>query len=206
MSARNYDVVVLGGGSGGLAAAFRAASYGAKVAMLEPAPLGGTCVNVGCVPKKAMWLAADLAERIGLARRMGFDVPAEPGLAWSTLLERRQQYITNIHSSYQKRLDETGVVRISNRGHLIDARTVECEDGTQFRAEHIVIATGAHPLKPTLPGAELGGVSDDFFALQARPGRVALIGGGYIAVELAGVLRALGSEVALLVRGQRLLD
>ena len=83
---------------------------------------------------------------------------------------------------------------------------MQCEDGTQFRAEHIVIATGAHPLKPELPGAELGGVSDDFFALQARPDRVALIGGGYIAVELAGVLRALGSEVALLVRGQRLLD
>ncbi|PZU28497.1 MAG: glutathione-disulfide reductase, partial [Stenotrophomonas sp.] len=107
MSARNYDVVVLGGGSGGLAAAFRAASYGAKVAMLEPAPLGGTCVNVGCVPKKAMWLAADLAERIGLARKIGFDVPAEPALTWSTLLERRQQYIANIHASYQKRLDET---------------------------------------------------------------------------------------------------
>ncbi|AMJ57095.1 MULTISPECIES: glutathione-disulfide reductase [Stenotrophomonas] len=206
MSARNYDVVVLGGGSGGLAAAFRAASYGAKVAMLEPAPLGGTCVNVGCVPKKAMWLAADLAERIGLARQMGFDVPAEPALSWTTLLERRQHYISNIHGSYQRRLDETGVVRISSRGHLIDAHTVQCDDGTQFRAEHLVIATGAHPLKPELPGAELGGVSDDFFALQSRPERVALIGGGYIAVELSGVLRALGSEVALLVRGQRLLD
>ena len=206
MSARNYDVVVLGGGSGGLAAAFRAASYGAKVAMLEPAPLGGTCVNVGCVPKKAMWLAADLAERIGLARQMGFDVPAEPALSWPTLLERRQHYISNIHRSYQQRLDETGVVRISSRGHLIDAHTVQSEDGTQFRAEHLVIATGAHPLKPELPGAELGGVSNDFFALQARPERVALVGGGYIAVELAGVLRALGSEVALLVRGQRLLD
>ena len=165
MSARNYDVVVLGGGSGGLAAAFRAASYGAKVAMLEPAPLGGTCVNVGCVPKKAMWLAADLAERIGLARQMGFDVPAEPALSWPTLLERRQHYISNIHRSYQQRLDETGVVRISSRGHLIDAHTVQSEDGTQFRAEHLVIATGAHPLKPELPGAELGGVSNDFFAL-----------------------------------------
>ncbi|MGE8281201.1 MAG: glutathione-disulfide reductase [Stenotrophomonas sp.] len=206
MSARNYDVVVLGGGSGGLAAAFRAASYGAKVAMLEPAALGGTCVNVGCVPKKAMWLAADLAERIGLARKIGFDLPAEPALEWPTLLARRQQYIANIHTSYQRRLDETGVVRISSRGHLVDANTVQCEDGTQFRAEHIVIATGAHSLKPTLPGAELGGVSNDFFALQSRPGRVALVGGGYIAVELAGVLRALGSEVALLVRGQRLLD
>ena len=205
MSANSYDVVVLGGGSGGLAASFRAATYGARVAMLEPAPLGGTCVNVGCVPKKAMWLAADLAERITLASRLGFDLPATPALDWTQLIQRRQRYISNIHASYQKRLDETGVARISRRGRLLDAHTVECEDGTQLRAEHIVIATGAHPQKPELPGAELGGVSDDFFALRARPERVAIIGGGYIAVELAGVLRALGSEVALLVRGQRLL-
>ncbi len=205
MSADSYDVVVLGGGSGGLAAAFRAAGHGARVAMLEPAPLGGTCVNVGCVPKKAMWLAADLAERIHLARELGFDVPDEPNLDWSRLIARRQRYIANIHTSYQKRLDETGVARISRRGRLHDAQTVECEDGTLLRARHIVIATGAHPLKPEFPGAELGGVSDDFFALKERPERVALIGGGYIAVELAGVLRALGSKVALLVRGQRLL-
>jgi glutathione reductase (NADPH) len=205
MSAAAYDVVVIGGGSGGLAAAFRAAGHGAKVAMLEPAPLGGTCVNVGCVPKKAMWLAADLAERIGLASKMGFDVPAVPALDWAQLVQRRQGYIANIHASYQKRLDETGVARISRRGRLLDAHTVECDDGTQLRAQHIIIATGAHPQKPDIPGVELGGVSDDFFALQSRPERVAIIGGGYIAVELAGVLRALGSDVALLVRGQRLL-
>lgn len=205
MSASSYDVVVVGGGSGGLAASFRAASHGARVAMLEPAPLGGTCVNVGCVPKKAMWLAADLAERITLASQLGFDIPTHPALDWTQLVQRRQRYIDNIHASYQKRLDETGVARISRHGRLLDAHTVECDDGTQLRAEHIVIATGAHPLKPDMPGAELGGVSDDFFALQARPDHVAIVGGGYIAVELAGVLRALGSEVALLVRGQRLL-
>ncbi|MCD9086548.1 glutathione-disulfide reductase [Stenotrophomonas sp. SY1] len=205
MSANSYDVVVVGGGSGGLAAAFRAASHGARVAMLEPGELGGTCVNVGCVPKKAMWLAADLAERIQLAAQLGFDVPAAPALDWTQLVQRRQRYIGNIHASYQKRLDETGVARISRRGRLLDAHTVECEDGTQLRAEHIVIATGAHPLKPELPGAELAGVSDDFFALRSQPERVAIVGGGYIAVELAGVLRALGSEVVLLVRGQRLL-
>ncbi len=205
MTARQYDVVVLGAGSGGLAAAFRAAAHGAKVAMLEPSALGGTCVNVGCVPKKAMWLAADLAERIALAAKLGFDVPATPALAWPQLLQRRQQYIANIHASYRRRLQETGVAHIARRGRLLDARTVECDDGMRLQARHIVIATGSHALKPALPGAGLGGTSDDFFALQAAPSRVAIVGGGYIAVELAGVLHALGSEVALLVRGQRLL-
>ena len=206
MSSQAFDVVVLGGGSGGLAAAFRAASHGARVAMLEPSALGGTCVNVGCVPKKAMWLAADLAERLTLASRLGFDVPPSPGLSWPQLVQRRQHYIDGIHASYRKRLKDTGVVHIAQRGRLLDARTVECGDGSRLQARHIVIATGSHARKPDLPGAGLGGVSDDFFALQAAPARVAIVGGGYIAVELAGVLHALGSAVTLLVRGQRLLS
>jgi len=206
VSGQSFDLVVLGGGSGGLAACFRAASHGAKVAMLEPALLGGTCVNVGCVPKKAMWLAADLAERIALASALGFDVPAAPRLSWPRLLQRRQQYIDGIHASYRQRLQDSGVVHIAQRGRLRDARTVECEDGTRLHAGHIVIATGSHALKPDLPGAGLGGVSDDFFALQAAPARVAIVGGGYIAVELAGVLHGLGSEVTLLVRGKELLS
>ncbi|KRG45455.1 glutathione reductase [Stenotrophomonas pictorum JCM 9942] len=206
MSARDFDVVVIGGGSGGLAAAFRAASYGARVAMLEPGDLGGTCVNVGCVPKKAMWLAAELAERITLASRLGFDVPQRPRVDWPELVRQRQQYIANIHVSYQRRLDETGVTRVHQRGRVIDAHTVECADGTRLRTQHIVIATGAQPVRPRFPGAELGGVSDDFFALRRCPSRVGIVGGGYIAVELAGVLRALGAEVVMLVRGQRLLE
>lgn len=206
MSGQSFDLVVLGGGSGGLAACFRAASHGARVAMLEPALLGGTCVNVGCVPKKAMWLAADLVERIALASALGFDVPAAPRLSWPRLLQRRQQYIDGIHASYRQRLQDSGVVHIAQRGRLRDARTVECEDGTRLHAGHIVIATGSHALKPDLPGAGLGGVSDDFFALQAAPARVAIVGGGYIAVELAGVLHGLGSEVTLLVRGKELLS
>jgi len=206
VSGQSFDLVVLGGGSGGLAACFRAASHGARVAMLEPALLGGTCVNVGCVPKKAMWLAADLVERIALASALGFDVPAAPRLSWPRLLQRRQQYIDGIHASYRQRLQDSGVVHIAQRGRLRDARTVECEDGTRLHAGHIVIATGSHALKPDLPGAGLGGVSDDFFALQAAPARVAIVGGGYIAVELAGVLHGLGSEVTLLVRGKELLS
>lgn len=206
MSGYDYDVIVLGGGSGGLAAAFRAAAHGARVALLEPEELGGTCVNVGCVPKKAMWLAAELAGQIELAAAMGFDVPARPAVEWKELVVHRQRYINNIHASYQKRLGETGVVRIPRRGYLIDPHTVECEDGVRFSAAHVVIATGAHALRPQLPGAELGLLSDDFFNLCAAPPAVAIVGGGYIAVELAGLLQALGSQVSLLVRGQRLLE
>ncbi|MGE8216547.1 MAG: glutathione-disulfide reductase [Stenotrophomonas maltophilia] len=202
----DYDLIVLGGGSGGLAAAFRAAQHGKRVAMLEPGELGGTCVNVGCVPKKAMWLAADLAGRIGMAAAMGFDVPVRPALDWKELVVHRQAYIANIHASYLKRLDQNAVVRVPRRGRLVDAHTVECSDGVRISAAHILIATGAHPQRPDIPGAELGAVSDDFFNLCSAPARVAIVGGGYIAVELAGLLQALGSRVTLLVRGSRLLE
>jgi len=202
----DYDLIVLGGGSGGLAAAFRAAQHGQRVAMLEPGELGGTCVNVGCVPKKAMWLAADLSGRIGLAAAMGFDVPVRPSLDWKELVVHRQAYIANIHASYLKRLDENNVVRVPRRGRLVDAHTVECSDGVRISAAHILIATGAQPQRPDIPGAELGLVSDDFFNLCSAPERVAIVGGGYIAVELAGLLQALGSRVTLLVRGERLLE
>lgn len=202
----DYDLIVLGGGSGGLAAAFRAAQHGQRVAMLEPGELGGTCVNVGCVPKKAMWLAADLSARIGLAAAMGFDVPVRPSLDWKELVVHRQAYIANIHASYLNRLDENKVVRVPRRGRLVDAHTVECSDGVRISAGHILIAAGAHPQRPDIPGAELGLVSDDFFNLCSAPERVAIVGGGYIAVELAGLLQALGSRVTLLVRGERLLE
>ncbi len=200
----DYDLVVLGGGSGGLAGALRAAAHGARVALLEPHEFGGTCVNRGCVPKKAMWLAADLASRITLAADLGFDT-RPPALDWKELVAQRQRYIGNIHGIYRGLLEKAGVAWMPCRGRLVAADMVETDTGVRLKAGHVLVATGGQPLRPDIPGAELGGVSDDFFRLCAAPPRVAIVGGGYVAVELAGVLQALGSRVELFARGPRLL-
>ncbi len=201
----DFDLIVIGGGSGGLAGAFRAASHGAKVALLEPGALGGTCVNVGCVPKKAMWLAADLAEHLAAARGFGFELPESAPLSWEQLLLRRSCYIENIHAAYRRRLEVAGISVLPERGTLTAEPGVVRAGDLSWRASRTLLATGGHPIKPDIPGAELGGVSDDFFALTSPPARIAIIGGGYIGVELASVLQALGSRVSLFVRQSRLL-
>jgi glutathione reductase (NADPH) len=202
----HFDLVVLGGGSGGLAGAFRAAKHGARVALLEPGPLGGTCVNVGCVPKKAMWLAADLAQKMALARELGFALPSPlPALDWPAFIAFRQKYIANIHASYLRRIDAAGIVLMPARGRLAAPGVVVCDNGVELRAPQVLLATGGRPQRPAIDGAELAIDSDGFFALEAAPRKVAVVGGGYIAVELAGVLQALGSRVELFVRGRRLL-
>ena len=200
---QHYDLIALGGGSGGLAVAEQAAQLGKRVAVVEPGRLGGTCVNHGCVPKKVMWYAAHLATatRDGAA----FGVRAESrGFDWATLVAGRDRYVSNINDYWDGYAQRQGIERIAGWGRLVDAKTVEV-DGTRYSADHIVIATGGRPLVPQLPGAELGIDSDGFFALQQQPRRVAVIGGGYIGVELAGVLRALGSEVSLVALEDRLL-
>lgn len=204
--AREFDLVVLGAGSGGLAAAFRAAAHGARVALLEPGELGGTCVNAGCVPKKAMWFAADLADKLDCARELGFDVPELALPVWTTLLARRNRYIANLHRNYRQRLDDTGVTVLPHRGCLVEAPDEVICNGAILRAPHLLVATGGRPRRGSMPGAELGRVSDDVFTLQAAPEKVAVIGGGYVAVEMASMLQALGSRVSLFVRESRLLQ
>ena len=172
---------------------------------MEPGEFGGTCVNVGCVPKKAMWLAAELAQRIDMASRLGFGLPAAK-FDWREFIVHRQRYIAGIHDSYRKRLDAAGIVHLPCHGRFVDAHTVETHQGLRVTAAHVLIATGGKPRRPDIPGAELGLVSDDFFNLCDAPAHVAIVGGGYIAVELGGVLQALGSKVELFVRGPRLLD
>ena len=196
--AERYDLLVIGGGSGGLAHAQRAAEYGAKAAVVEYGPLGGTCVNVGCVPKKIMWYAAHHAHSFHHVADYGFDVEVK-GHDWAGLKERRDAYIKRLNGIYENNLDKRGVTYLSGHARFVDAHTVDI-DGQTVKADRIVIATGGRPSVPEIPGAELGITSDDFFELDARPQRVLIAGSGYIAVELAGVFSALGSDVQLVVR------
>ncbi|MEO7324548.1 MAG: glutathione-disulfide reductase [Dokdonella sp.] len=203
MENRHFDLIVLGAGSGGIAMAIRAARHGAKVAVLEPGALGGTCVNVGCVPKKAMWIAAELAEAQQLAHEVGFELtPA--ALDWEAFVTRRDRYIANIHVSYRRRFSELGIRLICERGEFLDANRIAAGKH-ELGAEHVLVATGTRPQRSAINGARLGIDSDGFFELRRCPRRVAVVGSGYVAVELAGVLRALGSEVTLVARGERLL-
>ncbi|MCB1627233.1 MAG: glutathione-disulfide reductase [Xanthomonadales bacterium] len=203
-SAERFDYIVLGAGSGGLGSAFRAARHGAKVALIERGVVGGTCVNVGCVPKKAMWYLAEAAEQIEMARQYGFDVHAGQ-VDWAHFVTEREAYIGRIHGSYDRRLAAADITRIGGHARLAGHGEVEVDD-RRLHAPHILLATGGRAVHLDVPGAERAIDSDGFFALRAQPRRVALIGSGYIAVELAGVFAALGSEVAVIVRGPRLLS
>lgn len=192
------DLLVIGGGSGGLATAIRAARHGAKVTLFEPHELGGTCVNRGCVPKKAMWYAAELAEAQRVAQTVGFDV--HPGaLDWPAFVARREAYVLRARGSYAKRLHELGITVVPAYARFTAPHTLVA-DGVEHAAPHIVVATGSRPRPLGVPGAELAIDSDGFFRLDALPPRVAVIGGGYIGVELAGVLRALGAQVEIFSR------
>lgn len=195
---QHYDLIAIGGGSGGLSVAERAARYGAKCAVIEKKALGGTCVNLGCVPKKVMWNAAMLAHALEDAPHYGFDVSRGP-FHWARLKEKRDRFIAGINEWYGTYLADSDIDHIQGRARFLDAHTLEVGDA-RYTADHVVIATGSKPWVLDVPGAELGITSDGFFALESCPGRVAIVGGGYIAVELAGVFHALGCEVNLLLR------
>jgi glutathione reductase (NADPH) len=194
-----FDLVVIGGGSGGLAAAQRAAEYGAKVVLAEPGRLGGTCVNVGCVPKKIMWNAAELGSAVHDARDYGLSVEAH-GVDWGALKAKRDAYIERLNGIYAANLAKRSVELVRARASFIDAHTVSAGE-RRLHAAHIFIATGSRPRLPALPGVELGITSDGFFELSERPRRAAVVGSSYIAIELAGIFAGLGTETTLVMRG-----
>ena len=201
---QTFDYLVIGGGSGGLASAQRAAEYGARVALFEPGRLGGTCVNVGCVPKKVMWYAAEVKHALDNAPYYGFDVRTA-GHDWALLKRGRDAYVERLNGIYQRNLDRKSIVTVRSAARFTKPGELVTADGTRYVAEHVLVATGGHPIVPKVPGAELGITSDGFFDLDRLPARVAIVGGGYVAVEFAGVFRALGADVSVFVRSDRLL-
>ncbi len=198
---KHFDFLAIGAGSGGIASANRAAKHGKKAAVIEAKAIGGTCVNVGCVPKKAMWYAGQIADAIKYGKDYGFDLTSGQ-YNWSTMVKNREAYIERIHAAYQRGFDANKVTVIQGFARFVNRNTVEV-DGELYTADHIVIATGGRPQIPDIEGAEYGIDSDGFFALTEQPESIAVIGAGYIAVELAGVFHALGTESHLIVRKEK---
>ncbi|MBX3695645.1 MAG: glutathione-disulfide reductase [Steroidobacteraceae bacterium] len=198
-----YDLAVIGGGSGGLACAQRAAEYGARAVVIESGRLGGTCVNVGCVPKKVMWNAAELAAGLEDAADYGFAVDAR-GLDFATLKGKRDAYVARLNDIYAANLDKRGVALVRGQARFTGPHELAIGDRA-ITAGRIVIATGGRPQRAQIPGGELCIDSDGFFELEAVPPRALIVGSGYIAVELAGILAGLGSQVSLAIRHDRVL-
>jgi glutathione reductase (NADPH) len=195
---RHFDLLTIGGGSGGVAVSNRAASYGAKCALIEAGRLGGTCVNVGCVPKKIMWSGASLAHAIEDAADYGFSVGSVK-FDWAHLKRNRDRYVLDMNGHYERTLTGNGVEIVRGFARFVGPKSVEV-NGEKLTAEHIVIAVGGRPIMPDIPGSEFGITSDGFFELEARPNKVAIVGAGYVSVEFAGVLRALGADVTMIMR------
>jgi len=199
----DYDLIAIGGGSGGVATARRAAKHGARCAVVEFDRFGGTCVNRGCVPKKVMWYGAHIAHALSDAAGYGFDVEKK-GFNWTQLVKDREAYIRRLNGIYEKNLSKENVDALVGFGSLVDAHTVKVGDKT-YTTERIVLAPGGTPVVPEIPGAELGMTSDGFFELTEMPEKVAVVGAGYIAVELAGMLHSLGADVSLVIRRENFL-
>jgi glutathione reductase (NADPH) len=203
MVSYDFDLAVIGGGSGGLACARRAAAYGARAVVVESGRLGGTCVNVGCVPKKVMWNAAHVADSLRDAPDYGFQLNVT-GFDWTTLKKKRDAYIERLNGIYERNLSNDKVELARGFAQFNSAHSLDV-GGRTITARHIVIATGGRPMVPPVPGAELGITSDGFFELETLPRRVIVVGSGYISVELGGVFAALGAKVTTVIRGETVL-
>ena len=201
---KHYDLIAIGAGSGGLSVVEKASLYGKTSAVIDFDKLGGTCVNRGCVPKKIMWYAAELRQQLNHCKGYGFAATLKQ-FNWSHLVAGREKYISGINKWYRRFLEDGNIDFIQGKARFLDNNTLDVA-GNQFTADHIVIAVGGTPNIPDIPGAELGITSDGFFNLSQQPKKVAIVGAGYIAVELAGLLNSLGTEVTLILRRQHLLS
>jgi len=207
---KQYDYLVIGGGSGGLASARRAGAYGFKVGLIESSGrLGGTCVNVGCVPKKIMFNTASIMEALHDAKQYGFDLPSIPKFDWNYLKQKRDAYIKRLNGIYLNNLNKDKVDYIVGSASFVSKNVVKVEHNgniEEIEAKKILISTGGHPHIPhEIPGANLGISSDDFFDLEEQPKKVIVVGTGYIGIELAGIFNALGSDTTIVTRSDEIL-
>ena len=198
--AYDFDLFVIGAGSGGVRAARFAAGFGARVAVAESRYLGGTCVNVGCVPKKLLVYGAHYAEDIAQAQGYGWTVEGA-SFDWTSLIANKNREIQRLNGIYHNLLVDSGVTLLQAHARLVDAHTVEV-DGKHYSAEHILISTGGWPQVPDIPGREHAITSNEAFYLEALPRRVLVVGGGYIAVEFASIFHGCGAQTSLLYRGE----
>jgi len=203
LPAYDYDLFVIGAGSGGVRAARVAAGYGARVAVAEEYRVGGTCVIRGCIPKKLLAYASHFHEEFEDARNYGWAVD-DARFDWPTLVANKDKEIDRLNGIYKKLLAESGVALMESRAVLLDPHTVEA-GGRRVTAAFVLIATGARPVLPAEPGAEFGITSNEAFHLPALPRRVVVAGGGYIACEFAGIFNGLGADVTQLYRGEQIL-
>jgi glutathione reductase (NADPH) len=199
----DFDLFVIGAGSGGVRAARIAAGHGTKVAVAEEYRIGGTCVIRGCVPKKLLVYAAHMDSDFALARHYGWDI-GTPKLDWARLRDNVQAEVARLSGLYRQTLANAGVTTIESRAEIIDEHTLDLGD-RKVTAKYILVATGARPVLPDAPGASLGITSNEIFHLEQMPKRVLIAGGGYIATEFAGILHGLGAQVTQLYRGETIL-
>ena len=203
MNSFDFDLVVIGGGSGGVRAARIAANLGAKVALCEDKRLGGTCVNLGCVPKKLLMYGSQYSQHVEDASGYGWDISSAT-LNWSRLLENKDREISRLNGVYERLLNKSGVRLFPCRGTLLGPNQVRIGEET-FSSKYIVLATGGRPFIPDIPGSELGITSDGVFSLKKLPSRVVIVGAGYIALEFASIFCDFGSEVHLVHRRNQIL-
>lgn len=203
MSRYDFDLFTIGAGSGGVRASRVCATYGAKVAVAEERYFGGTCVNVGCIPKKLFSYAAHYREDFHDAAGFGWTVP-EPTFHWPTLVANKDKEIARLNGIYERILANAGVTILKNRATIVDPHQVEC-GGKTYSAKHILVATGSWPTVPGIPGKELAITSNEAFFLPELPKSAIVVGGGYIAVEFASIFNGLGVKTTLVYRGKRLL-
>lgn len=201
----DFDLFVIGGGSGGVRAARIAAEAGATVGLAEEYRYGGTCVIRGCVPKKLLVYASSFSEAFEDARGYGWTLPEAPRFDWPALIAAKDAEIARLEAVYHANLQCAGVALFAARATLADAHTVTLATGAIYRARHVLIATGGKPVVPEIPGAELGITSNEMFGLAEQPRRLAIVGGGYVACEFAGIMNGLGTQVLQFYRGDQIL-